>query len=192
MEQDLETIRRAFAVPDEEWRKIADRFRFSRYAKGELAVREGAPFREIGYVLRGLFRIYHGDVAGREVTKAFRAGGDFVSPYAEVLRGQAPRTNVEALEASEVAWISYDRLDELARGSLYWSRLLRAQAEKHFLLKEQREWEFLTLSAQEQYARFLAEYKDVSERIPQFLIASYLGITSVALSRIVARMRAGK
>ncbi len=187
-DEDREQMKHLFAIPDREWDSIRPLLRHESYAKGDFAVREGALFRSVGYVLRGLLRSYHLDDAGVERTKAFRSEGGMISPYAEILRGEPSRSNIQAIESSEVIWLPFDAINEMSKESLFWMGLLRAQAEKNFLLKEQREYEFLNLSAEAQYERFITEDSARLARIPQFLIASYLGITPVALSRIKSRL----
>jgi CRP-like cAMP-binding protein len=62
-------------------------------------------------------------------------------------------------------------------------------AEYLFLLRDQRESELLSLSATERYERFLREHASLGGQIPQHQIASYLGVTPVSLSRLIARRR---
>jgi hypothetical protein len=64
--------------------------------------------------------------------------------------------------------------------------------EQHFVAKEQREYEFLQLSAEERYRQFCAERPEHLAQIPQHQVASYIGITPVALSRIRARVTRGR
>ena len=65
----------------------------------------------------------------------------------------------------------------------------RRVAEQHFVLKERREQEVLELSAEERLVKFWEEHPHLKGRIPQRDVAAYLGITEVALSRIMSRRR---
>ncbi|MNG38637.1 hypothetical protein D3C84_1264130 [compost metagenome] len=62
-------------------------------------------------------------------------------------------------------------------------------AESLYVKKERREMQLLTLSAEDRYRSFLEEFGALEKKIPQYYIASYLGITPVALSRIRAKWR---
>lgn len=70
-----------------------------------------------------------------------------------------------------------------------WQTLGRLVAEKHFLAKEQREYEFLQLDVMERYNKFKEDFGPLMGKIPQHQIASYLGITPVALSRVLSKAR---
>ena len=61
--------------------------------------------------------------------------------------------------------------------------------EAQFVAKEQREYEFLQLSAEERYRLVCEQFPSLVQHIPQHQIASYIGITPVALSRIRGRRR---
>jgi hypothetical protein len=60
----------------------------------------------------------------------------------------------------------------------------RLSAEKLYIEKEQREWQFLLGDAKSRYENFVQENRGLIDRIPQYLIASYIGISPVSLSRI--------
>lgn len=176
-------LRARYGIPDADWLQVHGHFRLQRCEAGDTVVRSGEAAREVGFVRRGLFRIFYLDPEGRESTKAFRAEGEMIAAYAEILAGIPSRSTIEAIESSEVYWIPFDRIDQLARSSLFWSQLLRSLAERHFLIKDDREWEFLSLSASERLERFEKSFPH-HRRIPRYMVASYLGITPVALSRL--------
>jgi hypothetical protein len=65
-----------------------------------------------------------------------------------------------------------------------WERLGRKNAEYMFLFKEAREKELLLDSLEVRYQRFVKNFPGLAQKIPQYHIASYLGVTDVALSRV--------
>jgi CRP-like cAMP-binding protein len=134
-----------------------------------------------------LVRHYYVDSRGRESVKAFRGPGEFSAPYAEIILRKPSRTFIQALAPTELLTFDVTRFDALAEDSLELQRLARRFVEQHFVAKEQREYEFLQLSAEERYRQFCAERPEHLSHIPQHQVASYIGITPVALSRIRAR-----
>jgi len=95
---------------------------------------------------------------------------------------------VQALEDASLLVVDYHRWQNLYRSHTCWMNLLFVLIEKGYMKKEARERELLIFSAEERYRSFLSEYPDLEKRIKQHLIASYLGITPVALSRIRKEM----
>lgn len=180
------------AVPADEWRALEALLSLLRLRKGAFFVKPGDPSGRIGVVRKGLLRFYYVDASGSEATKAFRGPGELAAAYAEMLLGAPSRTFVEALEDSEVLIADYARFKRLYDRHHCWQALGRRVAERFYLAKEQREFEFLQLSAEERYRRFDQEYPGLAGRIPQYHVASYLGITPVALSRIVSRLKKRK
>ena len=176
-------------VPPEQWRAFDALLSPLRLRKGGFFMRPGEPSGRIGIVRKGLLRFYYVDASGGDATKAFRGPGELAAAYAEMLLGAPSRTFIEALQDSEMLVVDYARLQRLYDRHPCWQELGRRVAEHFYLTKEQREFEFLQLSAEERYRRFNKEYPGLAGRIPQYHVASYLGITPVALSRIRRRLK---
>jgi len=150
--------------------------------------RPGEPVQHFAIVLEGLLRHYYVDARGRESVKAFRGPNEFSAPYAEIILRRPSRTFVQALSPVRLLAFPVERFERLAHDSLELTRLARRFVEMHFVGKEQREYEFLQLSAEDRYRQFCAERPEHLKDIPQHQVASYIGITPVALSRIRSRL----
>ena len=157
-------------------------------ARQEFWSEPGAKVSSFAIVRTGLVRHFYVDAKGRESVKAFRGPGEFSAPYAELIQRKPSRTFIQALAPTELLTFEVARFDALAEDSLELQRLARRFVEQHFVAKEQREYEFLQLSAEERYRQFCAERPEHLSHIPQHQVASYIGITPVALSRIRARV----
>jgi len=157
--------------------------------KGSLFTRPGEPATHFAVLLSGLLRHYYVDARGKESVKAFRVPMEVSAPYAELIQRKPSRTHIEALADSELLIFRYDDFEAAAEGSIELQRLARRFGEVHFVQKEQREYEFLMLSAEERYRQFCARLPELLQHIPQHQVASYIGVTPVALSRIRARSR---
>lgn len=184
-------MRRLAPIPPEQWLRLETLLHPRRLEKGEQFVKPGDPSAEVGIVVRGLMRFYYVDASGREATKAFRGPHEMVAAYAEMLDGLPSRTTVEAVEDTDLIVMRYDRFTAFYPTHPCWQELGRKIAEDHYRQRERREQELLQLSATERWKSFLAEKPDLAARLPQKLIASYLGITQVAMSRIASAERGG-
>lgn len=156
--------------------------------KGEFFTRPGQPATRFSVVLSGLVRHYYVDPKGTESVKAFRGPFEVSGPYAEILLRRPSRTFIQALTDAELLVFKVADVDAAAERSLELQRLVRRFVELQFVAKEQREYEFLLLSAEERYRQFCASLPELLHHIPQHQIASYIGITPVALSRIRGRL----
>ncbi|WP_375742082.1 Crp/Fnr family transcriptional regulator [Corallococcus interemptor] len=176
-------------LPPEEWVKAEAVAKEQALEKRELFLRPGDAADRFAVVLQGVFRGVRVSPRGGESIKAFRAEGELIGAYAEMLQRRPSMTAIEALEPSRVLVFQARDFQTLEQGHVCWERLARRVAEQHFLLKERREQEFLELSAEERLVNFWEEHPHLKGRIPQRDVAAYLGITEVGLSRIVSRRR---
>ena len=169
----------------EEWEHLETKLNPKKFKKGEHLIEAGAEPRYMNIILSGLTRSYYIDLNGKEFNKIFFTQGDIASAYVEMLTNQPARLCIQALEETNVLQVDYLHIQQLYERDPAWNVLRRKIAENFFVIKERREYEFLLLDAENRYKNFLEDYKDLKERIPQYHVASYLGITSVSLSRLI-------
>lgn len=184
----LQTVRALTKLPQEQEEKLLAIARNSSVTRGEYFIREGQTPRQFGFIGKGLFRYYYVDDNGKEFTKGFFPEGRFLSSYSAMTLNRPSYFNIEALEDAEIMTFDFQQWKSLSAEHPCWSTFLVAILEKAFIKKENREREFLLLDAEARYRSFLEEYPDLSNRVRQHMIASYLGITPVALSRVRRKM----
>jgi CRP-like cAMP-binding protein len=175
-------------LPAADWKALLAQSRAASVERGGHVCRPGDPAEELSVVLEGLVRHYYVDGRGRESVKAFRGPGEVSAPYAEIIQRRASRSFIQALVPTRLLVFRVAQVEALAEHSVALQRLLRRLVELHFVAKEQREYEFLQLSAEERYRQFCRERPEHLAEIPLHQVASYIGITPVALSRIRARV----
>ncbi|NVJ23473.1 MULTISPECIES: Crp/Fnr family transcriptional regulator [Myxococcus] len=176
-------------IPESEWERAESLAREQAVERKAHFLRPGDAADRFAVVLQGVFRLVRVSARGGETVKAFRAEGELLGAYAEMLQRVASMTSIEALEPARVLVFRTQDFQTLEEGHGCWVRVARRVAERHFLLKERREQEFLELSAEERLDTFWAENPHLRGRVPQRDVAAYLGITEVALSRIMSRKR---
>jgi len=171
-------------IPPEEWEYFESLTNLQSISKNGHFIRVGEVNDSIGFCMSGLFRLYYMTPEGAEFNKSFCGKHDFVTSYSALLQKESSHLSIQALVDSELVVFRFRDFQDLYDRHVCWERLGRILAEKLFLHKETRERELLMLSAEQRYRLFMQRYGKMSEQIPLYHIASYLGITPVALSRI--------
>lgn len=187
-EQLADFFRERASIPESEMAKAMRIFQPTRLGKGEFLLRAGEVPRTLGFIVRGVVRLFFLTPDGEEITRSFRLENSFVSSYSALLLGEPSRLFLQALEPTYLLVTPYSAYQELTAGHLCWQIMDRKFAQQLFIRQEQRECELLLDDATTRYVKFRAEYPGLEERIKQHHIASYLGITPVTLSRIRAQL----
>jgi CRP-like cAMP-binding protein len=138
------------------------------------------------FLIEGLARYYYLTKEGKEFNKSFAyKKGHLLSSISSVIDDGNSPFCVEVLsDCFIVLYISYDDFRTLGYKYKQWHDLTIRIYEKLIIKKERREADFLLLNATQRYEKFFIEYEEIINKIPNYHIASYLGITEVALSRI--------
>lgn len=164
-----------------------DAFTFRQVPKKFTLIREGDISRELYFINRGLLRLYYAK-EGEEITAFIFREGLFASSYESFLQQSPGIQNLETLEDCDLLVLTYDRLQELYKKLPKMNILTRKVAEQRFINAQRIFSSFILDSPEERYRKFEAQHKDLLQRVPQHIIASYLGITPVSLSRIRKRI----
>jgi CRP-like cAMP-binding protein len=122
------------------------------------------------------------------VTKDFSPSGQFAVSFGSAVVGEPARVAVSAVDECEVTLWSWADLRRRFDGNLHWERFGRRVAELLYVRKERRELSFLLQSATERYAEAAKTFGPALVRIPQYQLASYLGIAPESLSRLRRRL----
>jgi CRP-like cAMP-binding protein len=142
------------------------------------------------FLIEGLARYYYLTEKGKEFNKSFaEKKGHLLSSISAVSHGTGSPFSVEVLSSFTTLYIPYKKLLELGEKYKEWNDLLLRIYENLVIKKERREADFLLLNARERYEKFLSDYSMIEDAVPNYHIASYLGITDVALSRIRKEMK---
>lgn len=171
-------------MPDEAWALGAQHFTYREYRKDEYLLRAGDISEWVYFVAKGILRQFYTTIDGKEFNKSFSLEDEPCGSFRSSLTQTPSRFSIQALEPSAVLQIRFDQLFALFDQDRHWERLGRKAAEYQTLINEAREAEFLLDDATVRYVNFRQQYPNLEKRITQYHIASYLGITNVALSRI--------
>lgn len=155
-----------------------------RVEKGEYFLREGELCRNVAFIESGLLLYSRLDDKGLEVICDLARENDWVTQYESFISQRASPLSIKAIEHTTLQVISYDRLQQLYAAFPTFERITRRIIEKVLMASLNRTNELQVLNAEERYEKFARENPDLVQRIPQYLIASYLGIAPQSLSRI--------
>jgi CRP-like cAMP-binding protein len=180
----------AFAeIPDEEWEEAASGLRHLHLGKGDYFIRAGALPDKMACIVSGIFRVSYATPSGEEKILAIRSEGRMLSAFSAFLEHTPSWYDIQALEDSDLLYVSLDQYTEGLKGHVCWQVINAKYAQMLFMEKERRESEFLSDSAETRYKKFRERFPGIEDRIRQYHVASYLGITPVALSRIRKKLR---
>ncbi len=159
------------------------------YAKGADLLRAGDVAEHLYFVHRGLLRYYFVDPeSGDERTGQFFDEGQVYTDAASFIAGIPATQSVQALERTEVLRIPRTAIYAAYHADPAMERFGRLMLEEALVGAQRRAANLLRLTADERYRAFEQTRPEVARRVPQYLIASYLGITPEALSRIRGRV----
>ncbi|GBF38333.1 Crp/Fnr family transcriptional regulator [Leptospira johnsonii] len=188
-EKIYQTVNRISPIPKEVWKKSEQLYTVRKLEYGDFLIKQGAKPTEFAFVFSGVLREYYLTDQGNEYIKSFNFPGDFTGSYFDLLTEQPSTCNIRAITDCELAVAKFSEFRKLFSQDIVWERLGRIFAENLFLKKARREYELLALSAEERYDLLLESRPDIEDIVPQYHIASYLGITPVSLSRIRAKRK---
>ncbi len=165
------------------WEKFESSFTSVTAQKSQVLLKPNIIFDNIFFVLEGLVRNYYIDEKGREYTKTFRSPGELIGPYAEILTSNPSRYYIQAVTNAKLLQIPYDDYSKILSSDIEWQKFGRIMAEQNYVEKEWREHMLLHMDIAQKYDAFLSKYQQFEEQIPQYQIASYLGVTPEAFNR---------
>ncbi|WP_316800030.1 Crp/Fnr family transcriptional regulator [Pedobacter frigidisoli] len=163
---------------------IAGFFSPKKLRKRQYLLQEGEICKNLVFVAKGLLRTYNIGEKGSEHMSIFGWEGWWLSDFNSFLTGQPAVFNIDAIEDSELLMLSRNDYEALTLAIPVMDRYFRILYQNSLVTKERRLMSTITHSAEERYLQLLESSPQMAERIPQNLIASYLGIAPETLSRI--------
>ena len=170
------------SLKEKDWKFISGLFRKRVFKKGDIISHQGKKEQYLSFMERGLVRYF---IPGlEELTFNFNMDKEFVCAYDSFITRQQSTYSIQAIDVSVLWSISYSDLQKVYEYTSVGHLLGRYAAENFFLFKSQRELLLLRFSAKEYYEYLIAHQPEIIQQIPLKYIASYIGITPQALSRI--------
>jgi CRP/FNR family transcriptional regulator, anaerobic regulatory protein len=171
----------------EDWQKLEKRLTIQKLKKGDLLVRNGEVCNQVSFIEKGLLRFFY-LVNGKEINTGFIAENEYISQYDSFLTRQSSTGNIDALEDCELINLSYEDMQILYKEIPILETFGRKMAELLFIMVSMQTTRLLTLSPEERYQSVIQMQPFIIQRVPQYMIASFIGITPEHLSRLRNKM----
>lgn len=180
----LESFIRQIVQPnEEEWAAFAAIVKPKKLSKKELLLKEGQVCNFIAFVNSGVIREYSFQ-NGKETTVDFVSDNQFITDYQSFIMQTPTIQYLEALTDIDLLILRKDGINLLFDRYKVWERFGRLIIERVFCGVEAKRKKIITTTHEEQYRDFAAAYPQIVQQVPQYYIASYLGVTPEHLSRI--------
>lgn len=184
----LQLLNKIVLLSQAEQELICERFKAIKLPKGEYFLQEGDVSKHVGFLRKGLVR-YFVHKNEQEATFEFTKEGDFISDYQSFNTQKPSLQNIQAIEDCEILIITQPDLNYIYQNTLHGNLLGRVILEHRFDVMVTQLMAIYMQNQEARYHHFVKHYADLTQRIPQYLIASYVGIQPQSLSRIRKKAR---
>jgi CRP-like cAMP-binding protein len=184
----LDYIKQYIELTPEEESLLLSRIRIKKYLKNQFVVQNGDVCRYENFVLSGCLKTFYIDNEGQEHIVMFAIENWWTADLGSFITQSPADLNVQCLENSELVQVHYNDLQQLYIDIPKLERFFRIIIQKAFVSAQKRIINNFSLPAMDRYLQFREQYPQIEQRVPQYMIASYLGITKEFLSKIRSQL----
>ena len=180
----LAYISQYISLSDIEIKCIKEKVEYRTYLKDQFIIQQGDICKSACFVVSGCTKMFALDKAGQEHIIMFSIENWWTSDLGSFISQNPSGYNVKCLETTRVFDFRHQALERLYREVPQMERFFRKIIERAFVASQKRILDTFSLTATERYIAFKETYPEIEQRVPQYMIASYLGITKEFLSKI--------
>lgn len=185
--KEIENVSSIYSLPKETLIALRKKTEFKQFKKKEQLIKEGEYQTKFFFLISGIARAYIVDENGKEFTRSIFTAPSSIASLRALIKNTKSTVNFDCLTDCEFFVGNYYDFIELTKTNIDISNVYSRMLEKGFLRAENRVYE-LSLTAVEKYKLLQEQIPNIDNLIPQYHIASYLGVTNVQLSRIRKKM----
>ena len=176
-------LREKITLSDKEEQLFKTYITPKKLRRKQYLLQEGDVCKYTAFVEKGILRLYTIGEKGNEQIVQFALEGWFIADMFSFISGEPATQNIDALEDAELILISKSAEEEILNKIPQYEHFIRLQIQGAYLALQKRLTAMFNLTTEEKYSRLLNSYPDIVQRVPQHMIASYLGLTPETLSR---------
>ncbi len=184
MENIINYLSEVLEIPNESAKLCSDFYIAKNVAKNEFLLQENEICTQTYFVEKGLLRMYSIDRNGKEHIIQFAPEKWLISDRSSLYFNEKSKYYIEAVEDSEVLLLKNDFFTSIIERFPNTAENNDLLLQKHIRNLQNRVNSLLAETAEERYMNFIKMYPDILQRVPQWMVASYLGITPESLSRV--------
>lgn len=186
----LSNIKELVSLNQAEEEIIIDAFKPVELKKKEFLLQKGERSNHMRFIAEGCMKLYNIDQSGKEHILQFGISGWWINDLYAYLTEKPATYFMQAITHCTVLQIHRDRLDELYDQIPMMDRFFRIKTQNGYVALQERTINSMSKTAEERYAQFVSRYREMEQKIPQYMIASYLGVSPEHLS--VIRKNSGR
>lgn len=171
-------------LSDDEVEKIRAVVIEKKLRRKQYLLQEGDVWKYNAFVCRGFLKTFSVDAKGQEHIMNFSPENYWTGDRESLMNGTPAKFNIDAIEDAELILIEKQNFDTLCKNIPQLNDLVNAILQRSFIVSQNRIHAAISLTAEEKYQNFLDKFPSIANRIPQHMIASYIGVTPETLTRI--------
>jgi CRP-like cAMP-binding protein len=184
MNELLDYLKKSITLSNEIEKKLKEIIVEKKVAKGGIILSENSLKKEHIFIASGCLRSFYKTENGKEHTIQFAIKNWWISDYITLYTDNKSIVSIESLTHSKILILKNEDLEKFYKEFPQFEVFQRKNFEKRIATLQKRILNLLTLSASEKYYQFIKDYTEFEKIIPNYQIASFLGITPESLSRI--------
>jgi len=181
------TLKQYTNIDSKEFDVLLNIFELKKYRNNDHIINPTEENKSIFFIISGLVRYYYLTEDGKEWNRAFLSEGMISTSFPKDF-GWINPYGIQAIEDSIILVADFSDFQSLFDNNPMIERLQRRLVESILIKKIDRERSFLQSSANMRYKDFVEQFPQIFQRITQYHLASYLGITEASLSRLASKV----
>ena len=184
----LDYISKYVTLTNTEEHFLTSKLSSRKYIQGQYILQQGDISQTECFIISGCTKMFYLDDKGQEHIIMFSIEDWWTSDLGSFISQTPSDFNVQCLENTEIIQFSYENIEEIFSKIPKLERFFRKIIEKAFVASQKRIIRNFSLTAKERYLIFKENYPKIEQRIPQYMVASYLGISKEFLSKIKSQL----